>query len=90
MCEVCHFGRCRIVWGWSRLAEELRAERVRPGNRVRHQLWRYYPQMLKLTNDLAAPWFLRALGHCIDTGQSGRAVSTASPCDSCGWGRPSP
>jgi hypothetical protein len=29
----------------------------RPANRVRHQLWRYYPQMQKLTDDLAAPWF---------------------------------
>jgi hypothetical protein len=43
---------------WSRLAEELRQERVRLSNRIRHQLWRYYPQMQKLTNDLAAPWFL--------------------------------
>jgi hypothetical protein len=43
---------------WSRLAEELQAERVRLSNRVRHQLWRYYPHMQKLTNDLAAPWFL--------------------------------
>src|SRR5215468_4091437 len=43
---------------WSRLAEELRAERVRLSNRVRHELWRYYPQMQKLTDDLAAPWFL--------------------------------
>jgi transposase len=43
---------------WSRLAEEVRAERVRLTNRVRHQLWRYYPQMQKLTDDLAAPWFL--------------------------------
>jgi hypothetical protein len=25
---------------------------------MRHQLWRYYPQMQKLTKDLAAPWFL--------------------------------
>ena len=62
--------RCRRVSGppldprlielraWSRLAEELRAERVRLSNRVRHQLWRYYPQMQKLTDDLAAPWFL--------------------------------
>jgi hypothetical protein len=33
-------------------------ERVRLSNRVRHQLWRYYPQMRKLTSDLAAPWFL--------------------------------
>jgi uncharacterized protein YaiI (UPF0178 family) len=35
---------------WSRLAEELQAERVRLSNRVRHQLWRYYPQMQKLPN----------------------------------------
>jgi transposase len=43
---------------WSRLAEELQEERVRLSNRVHHQLWRYYPQMHKLTDDLAAPWFL--------------------------------
>jgi transposase len=43
---------------WSRLAEELREERVRLSNRVHHQLWRYYPQMQTLTDDLAAPWFL--------------------------------
>jgi len=43
---------------WSRLAEELQQERVHLGNRVRHQLWRYYPQMLELTNDVAADWFL--------------------------------
>jgi hypothetical protein len=34
---------------WSRLAEELQQERVRLGNRVSHQLWRYYSQMLELT-----------------------------------------
>ena len=27
-------------------------------NRVYHELWRYYPQFSKLTDDLAAPWFL--------------------------------
>src|SRR6202041_3529077 len=43
---------------WSRLAEELTEERVRLGNRVHHELWRYYPQMTKLTDDIAAPWFL--------------------------------
>ncbi len=43
---------------WSRLAEELKEERVRLSNRVGQQLWRYYPQMQKLTDDLAAPWFL--------------------------------
>jgi Transposase IS116/IS110/IS902 family len=43
---------------WSRLAEELQEERVRLSNRVHHELWRYYPQMQKITDDLAAPWFL--------------------------------
>jgi transposase len=43
---------------WSRLAEELTEERVRLSNRVHHELWRYFPQLSKLTNDLAAPWFL--------------------------------
>jgi hypothetical protein len=43
---------------WSRLAEELTEERVRLGNRVHHELWRYYPQMTKLTDDIAATWFL--------------------------------
>jgi Transposase len=42
----------------SRLAEELQQERVRLGNRLHHQLWRYYPQMLELTDDVAAGWFL--------------------------------
>src|SRR4028119_501503 len=43
---------------WSRLAEELQQERVRLGNRVRQQLWRYYPQLLELTDDVAAEWVL--------------------------------
>jgi hypothetical protein len=43
---------------WSRLAEELTEERVRLSNRVYHELWRYYPQISQLTDDLAAPWFL--------------------------------
>ena len=43
---------------WSRLAEELQGERRRLSNRVHQQLWRYYPQMQTLTDDLAAPWFL--------------------------------
>src|SRR4051812_4052924 len=33
-------------------------ERNRLGNRVRELLWRFYPQMLGLTDDVAAPWFL--------------------------------
>src|SRR5919107_481472 len=39
---------------WSRLAEELQQERVRLGNRIRQQLWRYYPQLLELSDDVAA------------------------------------
>src|SRR6185503_6459451 len=30
---------------WSRLTEELQRERVRLSNRIRQQLWRYYPQL---------------------------------------------
>src|SRR5215207_10766771 len=43
---------------WSRLAEELQQERVRLANRVRQQLWRYYPQLLALSDDMTAEWLL--------------------------------
>src|SRR5215212_4335280 len=43
---------------WSRLAEELQQERVRLANRIRQQLWRYYPQLLELADDVAAEWVL--------------------------------
>ena len=43
---------------WSRMADDLQQERIRLANRVREQLWRYYPQMLQLSEDLAAGWFL--------------------------------
>src|SRR5918995_1604314 len=43
---------------WSRLAEELQQERLRLANRVRQQLWRYYPQLLELADDVAAEWVL--------------------------------
>jgi transposase len=43
---------------WSRMTEDLQRERSRLANRVREQLWRYYPQMLTLADDLAAAWFL--------------------------------
>lgn len=43
---------------WSRMGDELRQEQVRLANRIRDQLWRYYPQALELTNDVAADWFL--------------------------------
>jgi hypothetical protein len=43
---------------WSRLAEELQQERLRLTNRIRQQLWRYYPQLLTLSDDLSAEWIL--------------------------------
>jgi hypothetical protein len=50
---------------WSRFAEELVEERVRLSNRVHHELWRYYPQISKLTEP---SWAVvsRALDHCTD------------------------
>jgi transposase len=44
---------------WSRMHEDLQRERNRLTNRVREQLWRYYPQALELAgDDLGAEWFL--------------------------------
>jgi transposase len=43
---------------WSRMYEELTRERIRLANRVREQLWRYYPQARQVTDDIAADWFL--------------------------------
>ena len=44
---------------WSRISEELTRERTRQANRMREQLWRYYPQLLAATSDEgAAPWAL--------------------------------
>jgi transposase len=43
---------------WSRIAEDLGAERVRLTNRMREQLWRYFPAMLELDGDLGAEWLL--------------------------------
>src|SRR5215212_2844774 len=43
---------------WSRLAEELQQDRVRLSNRIRQQLWRYYPQLLEVSDDVTAEWVL--------------------------------
>jgi Multicopper oxidase/Transposase len=48
---------------WSRMADDLQQERTRLASRMREQLWRYYPQMLELADDLAADWFLDLWGH---------------------------
>lgn len=62
---------------WSRLAEELRQQRTRLGNRVRELLWRYYPQLLEVTDDAAAPWFL-ALWRLIPTPQKAARIKDAT------------
>jgi transposase len=51
---------------WSRIAEELTVERNRLTNRLREQLWRYYPAMLQLEDDLGAEWLLE-LWHAAPT-----------------------
>jgi transposase len=43
---------------WSRIADELQQERTRLANRLRQQLWRYYPQAAELTDDVGDDWFL--------------------------------
>ena len=68
---------------WSRLAEELTEERVRSSNRVHHELWRYYPQMLKIADgDVGS----RSVGSRAHAGQSapvargaGREIAQAPP-----------
>jgi len=43
---------------WSRIAEDLGADRNRLTNRMREQLWRYFPAMLEFESDLGAEWLL--------------------------------
>jgi transposase len=43
---------------WSRIAEDLGAERNRLTNRLREQLWRYFPAILELESDLGVEWLL--------------------------------
>ena len=46
---------------WSRIAEELGVERNRLANRLREQLWRYFPALLELEDDCSAEWLLAFL-----------------------------
>ena len=43
---------------WTRIANERTGERTRLVNRLRQQLWRYYPQILKIESDLTKLWVL--------------------------------
>ena len=43
---------------WSRIAEELGQDQLRLANRIQNQLWRYFPQLLKLSDGTIEPWLL--------------------------------
>src|SRR3989442_4554748 len=58
---------------WSRIHEELTQERTRLANRLRHQLWRYYPQAAEISEDLAADWFLDLWQQTPTPAQAARA-----------------
>ncbi|CAN7758957.1 IS110 family transposase [Mesorhizobium sp. LjNodule214] len=62
---------------WSRLTEDLSAERNRLANRFRHQLWRYFPQVLELSEDCSRPWVLD-LWELIPTPAKARTVRAAT------------
>jgi transposase len=44
---------------WVRIRDELSNERTRLMNRMRDQLWRYYPQVAQLGDDLGAEWLMQ-------------------------------
>jgi transposase len=62
---------------WSRIADDLTQERTRLANRIRQQLWRYYPQMLQVADDLTAENFL-ALWECAPTPAQAARIDEAS------------
>jgi hypothetical protein len=62
---------------WSRMAEDLGQERNRLANRIGQQLWRYYPQMLHVADDLAAENFL-ALWELAPTPAKAARIDEAS------------
>lgn len=57
--------------------KQLDRFRDRLANRVREQLRRYYPQMLDITGDIAADWFLE-LWHLAPTPDKARRVHRAT------------
>lgn len=61
----------------SRMAEEMTEERIRLCSRLHGQLWRYYPQMLKLTDTLAEAWLL-ALWQLAPTPAKGARLRQAT------------
>lgn len=62
---------------YSRMADDLKTERNRLTNRIREQLWRYFPQALAVTDDPGADWFL-ALWLKLPTPEKARRAREAS------------
>ena len=58
---------------WSRIYDELKQEQNRLVNRLRAQLWRYYPQANELSDDVAAEWFLDVWQQVPTPAQAARA-----------------
>ncbi|MFL5040133.1 MAG: IS110 family transposase, partial [Xanthobacteraceae bacterium] len=62
---------------WSRIYDELKQEQNRLTNRMRGQLWRYFPAFLELEADLAAPWAIE-LWQAMPTPQAAKRVRKSS------------
>jgi transposase len=62
---------------WSRIAEDLAAERTSLVNRLRQQLWRYFPAFLELEGDLSAAWAIE-LWQAVPTPQAAKRARKAS------------
>ena len=58
---------------WSRIASDLTRDQTRLVNRARQQLWRYYPQFLRVESNLARPW-ARELWSLVPTPEKARRV----------------
>ena len=58
---------------WSRIASDLTRDQTRLVNRARQQLWRYYPQFLKVESNLARPW-VRELWNLAPTPEKARRL----------------
>ena len=59
----------------SRMAEDLKQERNRLANRFADHFWRFYPAMLGLTDDVAAPLVPGPLGGVPDPGEGRRGCA---------------
>lgn len=62
---------------WSRIAQDLTAERTSLTNRLRQQLWRYFPAFLELEADLSTAWTIE-LWQALPTPETARRARKSS------------